>query len=163
GRDAATMIGASLLDAFPDELRPQLNVFVTEAVERQSSNDAEFTRKDAVGAEQVIVAIISPAVPPDAHVLALSLPFPPITPPLRGAAISFPAPAPRLKANFDHAAEGIVTVDEQGRIESFNPAAERSFGFGADEAISRGIDLVLPEPYAGMARAYIEHAARSGG
>src|SRR5262249_38061688 len=162
GRDAATMIGTPLLDAFPDELRPQLNVFVTEALERQASNDAEFTRKDAAGAEQVIVAIISPVAALDGNVLGVSLAFRDITP-RRRAVNAVRDTAARLKAIFDHAAEGIVTVDEQGRIESFNPAAERIFGYGADEAIGRGIDLVLPEPYAGMARAYIEHAARSGG
>ncbi|MCR4346662.1 MAG: EAL domain-containing protein [Sulfuricaulis sp.] len=39
----------------------------------------------------------------------------------------------RHRAVLEHAAEGIVTLDGQGRIESFNAAAERIFGYSATE------------------------------
>jgi len=160
GRESAAMVGTSLMQAFPDELRPQMSVFVTEALERQASNDVEFTRKDAAGAEQVIVAIISPIVEAGGGVIGVSLAFRDITP-RRRAVNTVRDTAARLKAIFDNAAEGIVTVDEQGRIESFNPAAERMFGYTAAEVGGRGLDLILPEPYATMARAFIERAARN--
>jgi PAS domain S-box-containing protein len=161
GRQPAAMIGTSLWEAFPDELRPQLNVFVTEALERQASNDVEFTRRDAAGNEQVLVAIISPVLAPEGTVLGVSLAFRDITP-RRRAIVAVRDTAARLKAIFENAAEGIVTVDEQGRIESFNPAAERIFGYSAEEAVGRGIDILLAEPYAGMARVYLERASRGG-
>ena len=50
----------------------------------------------------------------------------------------------RLKAVLDYAVEAIVTVDEQGVIENFNPAAEKLFGFSAVEAIGQGISLIMP-------------------
>lgn len=160
GRASSAMVGTPLMQAFPDELRPQMSVFVTEALERQASNDVEFTRKDAAGTEQVIVAIISPIIESGGGIRGVSLAFRDITP-RRRAVNAVRDTAARLRAIFDNAAEGIVTVDELGRIESFNPAAERMFGYSAAEAEGRGLDLILPEPFATMARAYIERAARS--
>jgi diguanylate cyclase (GGDEF)-like protein/PAS domain S-box-containing protein len=50
----------------------------------------------------------------------------------------------RLEAVMRFAAEAIVTVDDTGRIEGFNPAAEKLFGFPASEAVGRHIALIVP-------------------
>jgi PAS domain S-box-containing protein len=43
------------------------------------------------------------------------------------------------------AGDAIVTLDDERRIAVFNGAAERLFGFAADEAIGQSIDLLVPE------------------
>ena len=50
----------------------------------------------------------------------------------------------RTRSILDTAAEGIVTFDRQGRIESFNQAAERLFGQSPGEAIGRDIRSMIP-------------------
>jgi diguanylate cyclase (GGDEF)-like protein len=48
-----------------------------------------------------------------------------------------------LRAVLDNVAEGIVTVDEAHRISSFNPSAERLFGYGAVEVIGSDARVLL--------------------
>jgi PAS domain S-box-containing protein len=50
----------------------------------------------------------------------------------------------RYRAIFDTAQDGIVSIDECGRIEAFNPGAERIFGFAAPEVLGRPIALLIP-------------------
>jgi len=53
--------------------------------------------------------------------------------------------AARAKAVMDGAAEGIITIDECGTIESFNRAAEGMFGYEAKEAIGKNVRILMPE------------------
>jgi diguanylate cyclase (GGDEF)-like protein/PAS domain S-box-containing protein len=52
--------------------------------------------------------------------------------------------AARVRAIMDSVADGLLTIDEQGRIESCNPAAEGIFGCGADELVGQPVALFLP-------------------
>jgi len=53
----------------------------------------------------------------------------------------------RLRAILDTAADGIITTDAQGRINSFNQAAEHIFGYSSEEAIDNNIATLIAEPY----------------
>ncbi len=57
--------------------------------------------------------------------------------------------AVRLKAIVDTAFDGIITIDEDGTVESMNLAAERIFGFARDEVIGSKITMLMPEPSRG--------------
>ncbi|OGI44643.1 MAG: hypothetical protein A2V92_05890 [Candidatus Muproteobacteria bacterium RBG_16_65_31] len=50
----------------------------------------------------------------------------------------------RLQAVLQHAIDGIVTLDAQGRIESANPAAEKIFGLSAEQILGRAFGELVP-------------------
>jgi diguanylate cyclase (GGDEF)-like protein/PAS domain S-box-containing protein len=52
----------------------------------------------------------------------------------------------RFRSVVDHAVDAIITIDELGAIETFNPAAERMFGYEAKEMVGRPIVTLLVEP-----------------
>jgi diguanylate cyclase (GGDEF)-like protein/PAS domain S-box-containing protein len=49
----------------------------------------------------------------------------------------------RTRAIVDNALDAIITFDARGAIETFNPAAERLFGFQADQIIGKNVETVL--------------------
>lgn len=60
----------------------------------------------------------------------------------------------RLRIVIDKAVDGIVTLDPQGVVESFNPAAERIFGYAAAEIVGANVGtLILPHNAEGEAQA----------
>jgi PAS domain-containing protein len=52
----------------------------------------------------------------------------------------------RTHAILQTAVDGIITIDERGIVESFNPAAECLFGYSADEVIGQNISMLMPSP-----------------
>ena len=52
----------------------------------------------------------------------------------------------RAKAIIDTVSDGIITIDAQSRILSINPAAERLFGYSANELIKQDITVLMPTP-----------------
>src|SRR3954465_9312249 len=59
----------------------------------------------------------------------------------------------RVRGILDTAAEGIVSFDQEGRIESFNRAAEQLFSYDPGQAIGRDIRSMIPAMVEWMDRA----------
>ena len=68
----------------------------------------------------------------------------------------------RLRAILDTAADAMITIDEQGLIERFNPAAESMFGYSADAVIGKNIAMLMPSPYAEEHDGYLAAYRRTG-
>ncbi|QGJ69105.1 Hypothetical protein PBC10988_7710 [Planctomycetales bacterium 10988] len=50
----------------------------------------------------------------------------------------------RARDIVDHASDGILTIDTEGQILSFNAAAEQIFGYEAEEIIGENVTLLMP-------------------
>lgn len=68
----------------------------------------------------------------------------------------------RIRAIFETAADGILSVDAEGRIESFNRAAEIIFGMSSADVLGKPVTLFVPldrqETYAGWLRDELEQS-----
>jgi two-component system sensor kinase FixL len=53
----------------------------------------------------------------------------------------------RWRAIIDSAVDGIIVIDAHGRIESFNPAAERLFGHREADVLGRNVSVLMPSPH----------------
>lgn len=66
------------------------------------------------------------------------------------------------QAILDHMSDALVTVDEQGLIESFNAAASAVFGYSAEQAIGRSVTLLMPPPHRQLHDGYMAHYRETG-
>lgn len=71
----------------------------------------------------------------------------------------------RLRAVIDNAHDAIITIDAKGRIETFNKAASRIFGYEPGEVRGRNVSVLMPAPYKAApagCRAAARPASRAG-
>jgi two-component system CheB/CheR fusion protein len=68
----------------------------------------------------------------------------------------------RLRAVVDTAVDAIITICQTGTIETFNPAAERMFGYSATEATGHNVKFLMPSPYHEEHDGYIARYLKTG-
>lgn len=68
----------------------------------------------------------------------------------------------RMRAIVDTAVDAIVTIDHQGHIERFNPAAERLFCYKEADVTGKNVSMLMPSPYREMHDGYLERYLTTG-
>jgi len=68
----------------------------------------------------------------------------------------------RNRAVLETTVDGIITTDASGIVQSFNPAAERIFGYTAAEAIGQNVSKLMTAPDRKQHDRYISNYLRTG-
>jgi two-component system sensor kinase FixL len=58
--------------------------------------------------------------------------------------------------------DAVIAINRKSQIVLFNPAAEKMFGYGAEEVIGEKVNVLMPEPYRSEHDRYIERYERTG-
>ena len=53
----------------------------------------------------------------------------------------------RWRSIVESAVDAIVVIDARGRIEAFNPAAVKLFGYSVAEVLGRNVNVLMPSPF----------------
>jgi two-component system sensor kinase FixL len=70
--------------------------------------------------------------------------------------------AERLSAIIKTTVDGIIVIDGRGRIESFNPGAERLFGYAEADVAGQNVSMLMPSPFHEEHDRYLQRYRETG-
>src|SRR5262245_20327646 len=68
----------------------------------------------------------------------------------------------RLRAVVETVVDGVILIDVGGRVQMFNPACEKLFGYRAEEVIGQHFSMLMPSPYREEYETYLSEYRRTG-
>lgn len=68
----------------------------------------------------------------------------------------------RIRSIVENVVDAIITIDSRGTVQTFNPAAERIFGYTASEVIGKNVNIIMPEPHRGLHDGYVQKYLETG-
>lgn len=67
----------------------------------------------------------------------------------------------RLQALVNMAADGIICIDRSGRVTDYNPAAQKIFGWSAEEVLGQNVKMLMPVALSSQHDHYLERHEES--
>lgn len=68
----------------------------------------------------------------------------------------------KVRSIVNTVTEGILVINTDYIIEEFNPAAERIFGYRANEVVGKNINMLMPEPFHSEHDGYVGNYIKTG-
>lgn len=154
------MIGRSISVTVPVERREELRQILGRLAKGERVDHIETVRLRKDGRRLLVSLTISPIIDAAGTIIGASAIARDIS--RRKRAEAEREALARLKAVFETAVDGIITIDECGLIESVNAAAVRLFGYPADEIVGQNVKMLMPEPYRDEHDSYLGNYLRTG-
>ncbi len=133
------------LSFYTDDSRPKIEQAVNDAIARAMPYDLELEIITARGSKKWVRTKGVPVVK-DGKVVQVRGILQDISERKQTEA-SLEESQARMAAIVKTAVDGIITIDGQGIVWSFNPAAEKIFGYSSEEIVGRSISLLIPSPH----------------
>jgi two-component system sensor kinase FixL len=70
--------------------------------------------------------------------------------------------ATRLDAVMEAAVDGIIVIDADGHVQTYNKACERLFGYAAADVIGKNVKMLMPSPDHERHDSYLDNYKRTG-
>ncbi len=68
----------------------------------------------------------------------------------------------RIRSIVENVIDAIITINEKGLVQTFNPAAEKIFGYSASEIVGQNIKIIVPAPHKDLHDGYIRRYLETG-
>jgi PAS domain S-box-containing protein len=68
----------------------------------------------------------------------------------------------RVNTVVQTAVDGVIWIEADGRIQMFNPACEKLFGYSAEEVSGQNVKMLMPAPYREEHDRYLDNFHRTG-
>ena len=140
GYTAAEAIGRRIDLIVPSDCRPEEQSVIARVLRGEAVNHFETSGMSKTGAPVPISLSISPIRTPEGEILGISRIARDLSRHRELERQAF-----RLAAIVDSSVDAIVSKDLNGIVQSWNKAAERMFGYAADEIIGKPILMIIPE------------------
>src|SRR5580765_3057862 len=146
GHTAAEAVGQSITLIIPEDLRDEQQRILEEirAGRRVASHETIRVTRD--GRHVPISLTVSPILDAGGHVVGASAIGRDITETKRVEA-ALRSSQERYRSIIDSAVDAVLVIDRRGRIEEFNAAAERMFGFASQDVLGCNVNILMPQPY----------------
>ena len=143
------------LGFYTEDSRPKLERAVNDAITRAMPFDLELEIAGAKGTRKWVRTKGVPVVK-DGKVVQVRGILQDITERKRTER-SLEESQARMAAIVKTAVDAIITIDDQGIVRSFNPAAEKIFGYSGEEIVGKNVSLLMPSPHR---EEHAQHLAR---
>jgi PAS domain S-box-containing protein len=155
GYPAAEIVGQSIHVLIPSDQRPRHDEIMRRVSAGEQVGPQDVVRRTKYGSRADVSLVVSPIRDEQGRVVRALAVGRDLTAQHRIERERRAGDA-RWRAIVESAVDGIVVIDRRGRIEFFNPAAERLFGFRRAEVLDHNVSMLMPMPYAAEHDHYIK-------
>ncbi len=145
GYAAGEVKGRSIALLFPEDRADELPRILTQIRSGQRIKHYETVRRTRDGHVIDVSITVSPIRDSGGHIIGASTIARDIANRKRMEAALRTSEA-RWRSIVESAVDAIIVIDARGTIESFNPAAERLFGYTEEEVAGRNVNILMPAP-----------------